>query len=107
MTDEIFEELCKMLDHYQSRGLMSHHYLEGCLRKCEKFVTALKETPRHKTARTFDLMWSISGDLIKELYQHHAVDGEFHIGKNRHFRRHISSPLSSYQGLRKFFEKYL
>lgn len=108
MTDEIFKELCKLLDYYQSRGLMSHYYLDSALLNYSKnYMKLVMENPRHKTTRSCDVSWTISGDLLKELFQHHAVDGEFQIGKSRHFRRHISSPLSSYQGLRKFFEKYL
>ncbi len=107
MTDEIFEELCKMLDHYQSRYLMSHYYLNNAIGYCQGFMSKIKENPRYKTSRTFEITWSISGDLIKELYQHHAYDGDFHIGESRHYRRHINSPISSYDGLRKFFEKYL
>lgn len=107
MTDEIFKELCKLLDYYQSKGLMSHYNLNNAIRCCSGFISKIKDNPRYKTSRTFEMTWSISGDLIKELYQHHAYDGDFHIGEFRHYRRHLHSPISSYEGLRKFFEKYL
>jgi len=94
------DELIKELDDNHKRYLTSKSQIYACIAyHCPKFCDYLCNLPRFKTTRKFDVLWSFTEDLFKELRQHHSY-------KTERYGRIVIKKPSLYPKLREWLEKY-